>query len=114
MTASALLSRCCSTMASTTALLAAIFTLFSFALAFSPDQCNVTSYGAPTKAACTTLLTQISALGAANASYLFIPAKFATPVGLSNVTRMNFPQSWSTSKYWDAPIGTRGEMNVEC
>ena len=86
-------------MAFTTAQLATIFTLLSSALAFSPDQCNVTSYGAPTKAACNTLLTEISALGAANASYLFIPAKFATPVGLSNVTRKTFPQSWSTSKY---------------
>ena len=96
-----------------TALVAAIFTLLSPALAFSPDQCNVTSYGAPTKAACNTLLTEISALGAANASYLFIPAKFATPVGLSNVTRKNFPQSWSTGEYRSASIGTGGEMKVE-
>lgn len=82
---------------STVALLAATFTLFSSALAFSPEQCNLTSYGAPTKAACDSLLTSISALGVGNASYLFIPSEFATPDGFSNSTRKNFPQSWSTT-----------------
>lgn len=84
-------------MASTTALLVATFTLFSSTLAFSPDQCNITSYGAPTKAACNTLLTNIAKLGTENASYLFIPSEFPTPTGLSNSTRKNFPQSWSTT-----------------
>ncbi|KAL9066081.1 MAG: hypothetical protein Q9161_007806 [Pseudevernia consocians] len=84
-------------MASTTALLAATFTLFSSALAFSPDQCNLTSYGAPTKAACNTLLTNIAKLGTGNTSYLFIPSEFPTPEGLPNNTRKNFPQSWSTT-----------------
>ncbi|CAF9939248.1 hypothetical protein IMSHALPRED_001269 [Imshaugia aleurites] len=82
---------------SPTALLVATLTLFSSALAFSPEQCNVTSYGAPTKAACDSLLTTISSLGAQNVSYLFIPSQFPTPEGFSNNTRKNFPQSWETT-----------------
>ena len=86
-----------SVMASTKALLAAAtFTLFSSALAFSPDQCNITAYGAPTAAACTTLLASIAKLGVGNTSYLFIPSQFPTPAGV-NGTRKEFPQSWSTS-----------------
>ena len=85
-------------MASTLGLLAAALTFFSSAIAFSPDQCNKTSHGAPSKAACTTLLTTISKLGVGNTSYLFIPENFPTPDGLSNGTRKDFPQTWKTSK----------------
>ena len=86
-----------SVMASTTVLLAAAtFTLFSSAIAFSPEQCNITSYGTPTAAACTSLLASISKLGVGNTSYLFIPSQFPTPAGV-NGTRKEFPQSWSTS-----------------
>ena len=100
-------------MASTTTFLATALLLFSSALAFSPDQCNLTSYGAPTKAACNTLLTNIANLGAKNTSYLFIPTEFATPAGLSNNTRKNFPQSWSTSKCLAASLKPWSEMKKE-
>ena len=89
---------------STPKLLAVTLTLFLSALAFSPDQCNLTSYGAPTKAACNSLLTNIATLGAGNASYLFIPTQFPTPAGLSNNTRKNFPQSWETRRFLAANL----------
>ena len=92
-------------MTSYRAILAATLTIFSSALAFSPEQCNVTEYGRPNKAACTTLLTSISKLGVGNTSYLFIPASYPTPAGLSNATRKNFPQSWSNSKFINASSG---------
>ena len=88
-----------SNMAPTYCLLAVALTLSSYVQAFSPDQCNVTDYGKPNKAACTTLLTSISNLGVGNTSYLFIPAQFPTPAGLSNGTRKNFPVTWSARKF---------------
>ena len=98
-------------MASMIALLAATATLFSCARAFSPDQCNATSYGAPDRTACNTLMTSISKLGTGNASYLFIPSQFATPEGLSNGTRKNFPQTWTNSKFLAVSVGIRGMLN---
>lgn len=85
-------------MASTLGLLAATLMLFSSARALSSEQCDVTVYGAPNKAACNTLLTNISKLGGLNTSYLFMPPNAATPDGYSNSTRRNFPQYWNTSK----------------
>ena len=99
-------------MAPTIALLAAALTLFSSALAFSPDQCNVTSYGAPARAACSTLLTNIAALGKGNTPYLFIPANFPTPAGL-NATRREFPQTWTTSKFPFAPLHIPGQIEMQ-
>lgn len=98
-----------STMASTLGLLAATLTLLSSALAFSPDQCNVTTYGAPDRVACNTLLTNIAKLGVGNTSYLFIPSQFPTPAGLSNGTRKNFPQTWSSSKFLSASFDGPGD-----
>ena len=90
-------------------LFAASLMFFSSALAFSQEQCNLTSYGAPNKAACNTLLTTISKLGGTNTSYLFIPSQFSTPEGLSNGTRKNFPVSWNTSKLFAAFVGEAGK-----
>lgn len=98
-------------MASTNTHLTTILVFISFALAFSPDQCNLTSYGAPNKAACNTLLTNISKLGVGNTSYLFIPTEFPTPAGLSNGTRKNFPQSWSTSMSPDTSVPAPADGN---
>ena len=98
-----------STMASTLGLLAVTLTLLSSALAFSPDQCNVTTYGAPDKVACNTLLTNIAKLGVGNTSYLFIPSQFPTPAGLSNGTRKNFPQTWSFRKFLSASFDVPGD-----
>ena len=95
----------------TLVLLAAALTLFTSTLAFSPDQCNATSYGRPDRSACNTLLTNIGKLGTGNTSYLFIPTQFATPDGLSNGTRKNFPQTWSTSKFSAASVGVSRESN---
>lgn len=97
---------------STTALLAASLTLFSSALAFSPDQCDLSDYGAPNPTACTSLLNSIAKLGVGNTSYLFIPASYPTPEGESNGTRKDFPESWETSKFLAASLMTGGEVKV--
>lgn len=86
-------------MTSALGLLSVTLALFSSALAFSTEQCDVTIYGAPDRAACNTLLTNISKLGGLNTSYLFIPPSAATPDGFTNNTRRNFPQYWNTSKF---------------
>ena len=86
-------------MASPVAFFAAILTLLSQVHAFSPDQCNVTTYGAPNKAACNTLLTTIANSGVGNESYLFIPEQFPLPEGFTNGSRKNFPLTWSTSRF---------------
>ena len=97
----------------------ALFFFSSHATAFSPDQCNLTTYGAPNKAACSSLLTHIASLGGGkNTSYLFIPKSFPTPAGMSNGTRVNFPVSWSTREFTHRllcsaalPAGMWNELN---
>ena len=80
-------------------LLAAALTLLTSTFAFSPDQCNATTYGRPDRAACQNLLTVITKSGVGNTSYLFIPSQYSTPDGISNDTRRNFPVSWSTGEF---------------